>query len=97
MRELLNLTLLPPHLVVAVLGPAPAVDASGLDVAKGVRRDPDVVPGRRDTEGTDALQRCDVCDQSAGGIAIAKPFCARFARDPGGVRVTACEAPNRSG
>src|SRR5580704_11549625 len=54
-RELLHLTLLPPHLVVAVLGPASAVNAGGLDVAKGVGRDPDVLPGWRDTEGTDPL------------------------------------------
>src|ERR1700691_5080178 len=52
MRELLSLTLLTPHLVVAVLGPASAVDAGGLDVAKGVGRDPDVLPCRRDAERT---------------------------------------------
>jgi hypothetical protein len=54
-RELLLLALLTPHAVVAVLGPAPAVDACGLDVAQRIRRDPDVCPGRRDAKGSDAV------------------------------------------
>ena len=90
--ELLNLPLLPPHGVVAILGPPSAVDTRGLYVTQGVRRDPDVLPGRWDTERSNALERCDVRDRCAGGISVMNALGASFANDPGGVRVAAREA-----
>src|ERR1700722_7454815 len=94
MRELLSLPLLPPHRVVAILGPAPAVDARGLDVTKGIGRGPDVLPGWRDTERSNALQRCDVRDPRTGGIPVVNALGTLFANDPRGVRVTARQAWN---
>ena len=88
-RELLGVALLTPHLVVAVLGPAPAVDARGLDVAQRVGRDPDVLPGRRDAEGTDACSVSAARDLRAGGIAIAEPAADPVSGNPRPVRVTA--------
>jgi len=97
MRELLSLALLSPHLVVAVLGPASAVDAGGLDVAKRVGRDPDVLPGWRDAQRTDALESRVVRDRRARGIAVVKAFGSPFADDAGSVRVATCEARNGGG
>jgi len=42
--------------MVAVLLPALGIEARGLNVAVGVRADPDLCPGRRDSKGTDAAQ-----------------------------------------
>ena len=64
-KELLGVALFAPLLVVAVLGPAPAVHAGGLDVPQRVRRDPDVRPGRWDRQRADALQRLPLRDLRA--------------------------------
>jgi len=46
----------PEFWMVAVLLPALGIEARGLNVAVGVRADPDLCPGRRDSKGTDAAQ-----------------------------------------
>lgn len=96
-REFLGIALLAPHLVISVLGPAPAVDARGLDVAERIGRDPDVVPGRRDAERGDTLHRLGIADLGARGIAIAETSAPPLAVDPRTVRVTADQPRNRSG
>src|SRR5438105_1574756 len=47
---------LAPAWVVAVLLTPPCVPTAGLEVAAGVRADPDVGPGRRDRQGSDSFQ-----------------------------------------
>jgi hypothetical protein len=96
-RELLLVALLAPHLVVAVLRPAPAVDARGLDVAQRVGRDPDVCPGRRDAKSTDAVQRLRTGDFRSGGIPIPEPAADPLSGDPRTVRVAAGQPRDRSG
>jgi hypothetical protein len=66
--ELLAVTLFSPQLVVEVLGPALAVYAGGLDVPERIGGDPDVLPGRRDLQRADSLQRLPVCDLRAGRV-----------------------------
>jgi hypothetical protein len=53
----------PPLIVVAVLPPAGCIRADGLDVAVGVRADPDVGPGGRDDEVADALEDLRILDR----------------------------------
>ena len=84
--ELLGIALLPPHLVISVLGPAPAVDARGLDVAERIGRDPDVVPGLRDAERGNAFHRFGIADLGARVIAIAETSARPLAVNPRTVR-----------
>jgi hypothetical protein len=93
-RELLNLALFLPDLVIAVLGAAPAVDTGNLDVAKRVGRNPDASPSRRDTESTNALERFGISNLCTGGIAIVSSFVPNFAYDPRSVGITSSEAWN---
>ena len=72
--KLLGVSLLSPQLVVAVLGPASAVHAGGLDVSQRVRRDPDVRPGGRDRQRADAPQRLGVRDIRARRVAVPETF-----------------------
>ena len=80
-KEFLSVALFAPLLVVAVLGPAPAVHAGGLDVPQRVRRDPDVLPGRWDRQRTDALQYLPLRDLCARRVAVPETFAAPFAGD----------------
>src|SRR5580700_2701725 len=95
-KELLSVALFAPLLVVAVLDPAPAVHAGGLDVAQRVRRDPDVRPGRRDHQRADALQRLPLRDLRARRVAVPETFPTPLAGDPRATRIAACQAWNRS-
>jgi hypothetical protein len=64
--ELLLVSTLAPAVVVAVLLASPRVHAGRLDVAHGIGADPDLLPGRRDREGFDALDDVRVVDALAG-------------------------------
>lgn len=66
---LLGPLLLPP-LVVQVLLAARRVGADGLDVAVGIRADPDALPGRRDDEFFDARQGVGLGRRGAVGLEI---------------------------
>ena len=68
--ELLLVPPQPPHVVVAVLAPAPGVDADGLDVAAVVGADPHVLPRRRDGQGADAGQHVEVADAPAVDVEV---------------------------
>ena len=71
----------PPAVVVAVLLAALGVAAGGLEVAGGIRADPDVGPGRRDRQRPDPSQDRAVADQLAIGPAIAEPAAAPLPGD----------------
>ncbi len=74
--ELLPVAPLPPHVVVAVLAPAPGVDADGLDVAPGVDADPHVGPRRGDDERLGPVEHLRVGDAGARRVEVHE------ARDP---------------
>ena len=63
-----------PGVVVEVLASTGVVGADGLDVPVRVRADPDVLPGRRDDEGGDALPRLRV-DPLPVGVDVAEATC----------------------
>ena len=54
--------------MVAVLFPAARIARSSLDMAFGVRADPDVGPGRWDHQPIDAAAHCGVADPPAAGV-----------------------------
>ncbi|MNE09113.1 hypothetical protein D3C80_1017810 [compost metagenome] len=58
--------------MIAVLLAASRIAARGLDMAVRARTDPDVLPGGRNGEGADAVQRSCVADRQAGAVAIRK-------------------------
>ncbi len=93
--ELLGVSLLSPELVVAVLGPAPAVHAGGLDVSQRVRRDPDVRPGGRDGQRADARQRLGVRNIRARRIAVPETLSGLDPRDARTSQITAHQPRNR--
>ena len=90
-RELLIVPLRTPHRVLEVLQAAFAVRARGLDVAQRIRGDPDVLPGRRDPERADPLQRLLAGQLRARRVQV--PEAAGFPdpRKARAVRVTARE------
>jgi hypothetical protein len=96
-RELLDVTLLTPYLVVPVLGPAPAVDAGGLNVAQRIGRDPDVLPGWRDAKSAEAAKCLGTRDLQAGGIVIPEVAGDPLPGDPRTVRVAADQPRDRGG
>jgi len=87
--ELLRVALLAPQLVVAILGPAPAVDAGGLDVTQGLGGDPDVLPSGRNRQRADAGQGLGVSDIRARGIVVPDARTGPDPGDPGAVWVAA--------
>ena len=93
--KLLGVSLLSPEVVVAVLGPAAAVYAGGLDVSKRVRRDPDARPGGRDGKRADALQGLGVRDIPARRIAVPEAFPGLEPGDARTARITAHQPLNR--
>ena len=58
--------------VVAVLLPLGGVDARGLDMRARVRRDPDVLPGRRDDERSDASELLRITYLRSGRVDVAE-------------------------
>jgi hypothetical protein len=64
---------LAPVVVVAVLAAARRVGADRLDVAAGVRADPDLLPGRRDDQGLNPDQRRLVGDRPGVRAEVAEP------------------------
>ena len=58
--------------VVEVLAPAGPVDSGRLELRPRVRRDPDVLPRRRDDEAVDALERLLVGDRPIVRVDVAK-------------------------
>src|SRR5487761_116445 len=95
--KLLRVSLLSPEPVVAVLGPATAVHAGGLDVSKRVRRDPDARPGGRDGYRADAQQRLGVRNVRARPVAVPETFRGLEPRDARTAQVTAHQPRNRGG
>ena len=85
--ELLAVAPLAPARVVEVLPAARGVDAGGLDVAAGIRADPDVLPGRRDHELVDPREDLGVRDGLPVLVEVAEPRPWRRGGFPGrGVR-----------
>src|SRR6266851_879711 len=64
--ELVRVASLAPPCVVEVLLAAACVTAGRLEVAPGTRRDPHVLPRRRDGKGADPVERAHVADGPAG-------------------------------
>src|SRR4029079_2208162 len=62
-----------PARVVEVLLAALVVDPRRLDVAAGIRADPDLLPGRRDDELVDAPEDLRVVDTRAIGVEVDEP------------------------
>jgi hypothetical protein len=70
--ELLSFLLGAKVRVIEVLAPACRVDAGGLELGRRPRRDPDVVPGRRDAERLDPLDLGRVGDPGSARVEIAE-------------------------
>ena len=70
--ELLTLLRRPVPLVVQVLAAPGRVRPRRLEPCSGVRRDPDVGPGRRDGEAADALERVLVGYLPSAGVDVAE-------------------------
>ena len=70
-----------PGLVVEVLLAARGVDPGRLDVAEGVGADPDLLPGGRNRQLADPLQRLLVVDPAALGVDVGEAPPAAGARD----------------
>ena len=71
----------PPEVVVAVLLATLGITAGRLEVAGGIRADPDVGPGRRDRQRPEPGEDRPVADQLAIGAAIAEPAAAPLPGD----------------
>jgi hypothetical protein len=69
--------------VVTVLLAARFVDPGRLDVAERVGADPDLLPGGRDGQVADPLQRVLVGDRGAGGVLEGEAAAALAAVDAG--------------
>jgi hypothetical protein len=76
---------LAPFGVVAVLLAPARVAPGGLQVAVGLRADPDLGPGRRDGQRLDAFQGGFVVDRLAARVEVAKAVALRLAADAGPV------------
>jgi hypothetical protein len=74
---------LAPRVVVAVLLAPGGVDPGGLDVPPLVGADPDVLPGRRDREGADALEHLAIADRLAVVADVREPAPASHPADSG--------------
>ena len=96
-RELLDLALLTPDLVVEVLGASPCVEARGLNVIKRFGRNPDISPGWRDGERCYARQRPTVSNLFTGRFKKPEAVAGPLARNPGPVQVTAGQSWNCCG
>jgi hypothetical protein len=83
--ELLLVARGPPGRVLQILLPPGRVDAGGLDVPAVVRRDPDVLPRRRDDQALDPIEGLVIAHRLAVRATVAKslagapPADARFA------------------
>jgi hypothetical protein len=86
-----------PFRMVAVLLASARVAARGLQVAVGLRADPDIGPGRGNHERLDALERGFVRDRLALGREVAEAILARFAPDAGLVVVDVAQAGSLGG
>ena len=81
--ELVGVTSLPPPRVVAVLLAAPRVPSRRLKVTARSRRDPHVLPRRRDDEGADPFERRGVTHQLPVRVAIFERPSPAHTPDPG--------------
>src|SRR5207248_7732627 len=68
--ELVRVTHLPPSRVITVLLAAARVTAGGLEMASRARRDPHLLPGRRDGQGLDPVECGGVADALAVGTGV---------------------------
>jgi hypothetical protein len=78
---LVTISPLPPQIVVPILPPPCGIRPHGLDVAGGIRTDPDVLPCRRDYERLDPGQRFRV-GHRGGLIQVTEPRPHRLRRIP---------------
>ena len=90
-RELLLVPVLAPPVVVAVLGPVPAIDPGGLDVAERVGRDPHLLPRGRQDQGADPLERFRRGDRRAGRIPVGEAVRGLLPGDARPARITAMQ------
>jgi hypothetical protein len=79
--ELLPVSPPAPVVVIPVLLTSAVVDPSGLDVAARVGADPHVLPGRRNDEGTDAVEGVTVGDPLSAGVDVDKALARASAPD----------------
>ena len=93
--ELLLVALLPPELVIAVLGPAATVDAGGLDVAERVGRDPHPAPGRRNHQRADPAECRRIGNRVTRRIPVDPAVTGPRTGDPGRARIAARQAGDR--
>ena len=81
------------RVVVEVLLAPGGVDPGRLDVAERVGADPDLLPGRRDRQLADPLQRLVVLDPLAVGVEVGEAAAAAAADDALAGTVRAAQAP----
>ena len=81
--ELLLVAALAPAVVVPVLTPPRSIGADGLQVTGRIGADPDIGPGGRERERTDALERHRIVDPPAVGVEVLEATSAPAAGDPG--------------
>ena len=81
-----------PSRVVAMLLPPPRIAPGGLDMAAGIRADPDVGPGGRDRQRADPGKCRLVADRRAIPVAVGEPGPGAPAGDPGPVVMGVAEA-----
>lgn len=74
---------LAPARVIAILLASSRVAAGRLDMALRARADPHLLPGRRDGEAANSLERRSVVHRGAGRRDIAKPSCGLVPLDTG--------------
>src|SRR6476646_4687071 len=91
-----RLPLLPALVVEVLLAPGFVVPRR-LDVAEGVGADPDLLPGRRDRQLPDPLQRLLVGDLLAGPVLVGEAATAAHAPDPRPRTVGAAQATAAGG
>src|SRR5450759_5200038 len=80
--ELQPIAMSTPALVVEVLLAPGRVNACGLQVPESIHTDPDLFPGRRDSELGDALEDLRIVDPHASGIVVPKATAATPTCDP---------------